>query len=137
MRAILFRVRFRSNPAQFPQVLCTFRGVWLSIATTVREVHFPARFPHPPAFRPQRFPRSRRLPPSRTLQACFILQPRTRFTLQGLFPAAEPTQLITVLSPRVVRRLSPPAELPQLSSSGHPNFRVLIRAAIRRAEQAV
>jgi hypothetical protein len=90
-----------------------------------------------PMFRPQRFSHSRRFPPPSTLQAYFILLPRTRFTLQGLFPAAKPIQLVAVLFPRVVRRLSPPAELPQLSSSGHPNFREFIRAAIRRAKQAV
>ena len=93
MRAVLFRVCHRSIPAQHPQVLCTFLGVWLSIATSIREVHLPARFPPEPMFRPQRFPRSRRFTPSRTLQACFILQPRPRFTLQGLFPAAEPARL--------------------------------------------
>lgn len=137
MRVCLFRVCHRSNSAQYPQVLRTFHGVWLSIATPVREVHLPARFPHSPLFRPQRFSRSRRLTPSLTLQACFILQPRTRFPLQGLFPAARPTRLVAVLSPRVVKRPSPPVRLPRLSSSDHPNFRGLIRAAIRRAKQVV
>jgi hypothetical protein len=83
MRAVLFRVCHRSIPAQHPQVLCTFRGVLLSIATLIREVHSPAGFPPRPTFHPQRFPRSRRFTPSRTLRAYFILQPRPRFTLQG------------------------------------------------------
>lgn len=55
-------------------------------ATSVREVHLPASFPPWPTFRPQRFARSRRLTPSRTLQACFILLPRPGFTLQGFSP---------------------------------------------------
>jgi hypothetical protein len=76
-----------------PAGLCTFREVWLSIATPAREVHLQARFPPSPTFRPQRFSRSRRFTPSRTLQVCFALLPRTRFTLQGLFPAAEPARL--------------------------------------------
>jgi hypothetical protein len=92
MRAVLFRVRDRSIPAHHPQVLCTFLGVWLSIATSIREVHLPARFPPEPMFHPQRFSRSRRFTPSRTLQAYFILLPRPRFTLQGLIPTAEPTR---------------------------------------------
>jgi hypothetical protein len=58
----------------------------LPFATRVREVHLPASFPPWPMFRPQRFARSRRLPPSRTLQACFILLPRPGFALQGFSP---------------------------------------------------
>jgi hypothetical protein len=41
-------------------------------------------------FRPQRFARSRRLPPLHTLPACFIRLPRPRFALQGFFPLASP-----------------------------------------------
>lgn len=78
-----------------------------------------------PLFRPQRFSRSRRFTPPLSLQAYFILQPRSRFTLQGLSPAARPIQFVTAFAPRVVRRRSPPAKLPQLSSSCHPNFRDL------------
>jgi len=39
-----------------------------------------------PTFRPQCFAHSRRLTPPCTLRACFIPQPRPRFTLQGFSP---------------------------------------------------
>jgi hypothetical protein len=52
-------------------------------ATLAREVHSPSGFPHPTTFRPQRFSRSRRLAPPRTLRACFIPLPRPGFALQG------------------------------------------------------
>ena len=61
-----------------------------SIATSVRRVHLAAGFPSLPLFRPQRFARSRRLPPLHTLPACFIRLPRPRFPLQGFFPLASP-----------------------------------------------
>jgi len=57
-----------------------------SFATSTRRVHHPANIPGLPLFRPQRFSRSRRFTPHRTLQACFIPQPRPRFTPQGLPP---------------------------------------------------
>jgi hypothetical protein len=58
-----------------------------SFTTRARGVHYPAAFPTPPTFRPQRFSRSRRLAPPRTSRACFIPQPRMRFPLQGFPPA--------------------------------------------------
>jgi len=65
-----------------------------------------------PRFRPQRFARSRRLAPPRTLQACFILLPRPGFALQGFSPL--PSRLVSSTSPcpLVVCRKSPPDELP-------------------------
>lgn len=65
-------------------------GFSASIATSMQRVHLAAGFPSLPMFRPQRFARSRRLPPLHTLPACFIRLPRPRFALQGFFPLASP-----------------------------------------------
>jgi hypothetical protein len=43
-----------------------------------------------PTFRPRRFSRPRRFTPRCALRACFIPQPRPRFTPQGFPPAASP-----------------------------------------------
>jgi hypothetical protein len=61
----------------------TFPGVPFPIATTIRGVHLSASFLSSPMFRPQRFSRSRRFAPPRTLRAYFIPQPRPGFTFQG------------------------------------------------------
>jgi hypothetical protein len=55
VRSVLFRVCHRSNFAQHPQVLCTFLGVWFSIATLACEVHLAAGFPHPAYVSPSAF----------------------------------------------------------------------------------
>jgi hypothetical protein len=70
-----------------------------SFATRMRGVHYPAAFPTPPTFRPQRFSRSRRLAPPRTSRACFIPQPRMRFPLQGFPPATSGADSSPALSP--------------------------------------
>jgi hypothetical protein len=49
-------------------------------------------------FRPRRFPRPRRLSPLRALRACFIPQPRTRFTFQGFSPITSRAASSTVRS---------------------------------------
>jgi len=64
------------------------RGVSSLFATSTRGVHARRAYPRPTMFRPQRFSRSRRLAPPRASRACFIPQPRLRFPLQGLPPAA-------------------------------------------------
>jgi len=56
---------------------------------------------------------------------------------RGCFPLPSQLGSSPRCFPRVVKRLSPPVRLPWLSSSGRPNFRDLIRAAIRCAKQVV
>lgn len=109
----------------------------LPFATSVHEVHLPASFPPWPMFRPQRFARSRRLPPSRTLQACFILLPRPGFALQGVSPL--PSRLASSASRALVSFGGSllPASCPAGASSSRPAFRALLRAAIRCSRPAV
>ncbi len=78
------------SPAHRAHAVGASLGVSPSIATSMRRVHLAAGFPALPMFRPQRFARSRRLPPLHTLPACFIRLPRPRFPLQGLFPLVSP-----------------------------------------------
>lgn len=102
----------------------TFPGVPLPIATTTRGVHQSASFLSSPSFRPQRFSRSRRFTPPRTLRAYFIPLPRPGFTFQGFSSlpgrlassTRRPLMLIHDL------RLQPPK---QLSSSDRVTFRGL------------
>lgn len=69
-----------------------FLGVpYFSIATSMPRVHTQQASHVLPSFRPQRFSRSRRLTPLGTLRACFIPQPRPRFTPQGFPPAVSPS----------------------------------------------
>jgi hypothetical protein len=100
------------SPARYPRAPSASFRVFLPFATPAREVHSIASFPHSPTSRPQRFSRSRRLTPSRALQACFILLPRPGFALQGFSPL--PSRLA---SRRVVPscrcRDSPTGELPR------------------------
>jgi len=63
-----------------------FHGVWFRFAASIVRVHLPASIPSSPTFRPQRFARSRRLSPRRTLQICFTLLPRPGFPLRGYTP---------------------------------------------------
>jgi hypothetical protein len=80
-----FRVRGYLSPARH-HCRAPSLGSCLPFATFAHEVHSLPGFPHPTTFRPQRFSHSRRLPPSRTLRACFIPLPRPGFALQGLSP---------------------------------------------------
>jgi hypothetical protein len=68
--------------------LITFHEVSPSIATSIQRVHHSASQPGLPSFRSQCSTHSQRFTPLRTLQACFILQPRPRFTFQGFSPPA-------------------------------------------------
>jgi hypothetical protein len=137
MRVFLFRARHAPSPAQHPQVPCAFPGVSLSIATSVHGVHCSAGLPTPAYVPPSAFFTLSTVFSSTHLAGLF--HPATTYEIHssGVVSRCQASTAFTVLSPHVVRRLSPPAKLPQLSSSGHPNFRVLIRAAIRRAKQAV
>jgi hypothetical protein len=123
-------------PARCPRAPSAFSRVLLPFATTARGVHSTASFPLSPTFRPQRFARSRRLTPPRTSQACFILQPRPGFALQGFSPL--PSRLASstsrALLPFLGRLL--PASCPTGARSSHPDSRALIRAAIRCGRQA-
>jgi hypothetical protein len=66
-----------------------------------------------PTVRPQRFSRSRRFAPLRTLRVYFTPQPRPGFTFQGFSPAAKSDRLVGDPCPLVVLRLAPTAELPR------------------------
>ena len=90
-----------------------------------------------PTVRPQRFSRSRRFPPPRTLRVCFAPLPRPGFTFQGFCPAAKPVRLVGGPCPPVVggSRLSPSCL--DDTSSTRPASRALIRAAIRGHRRSV
>ena len=68
--------------------------------------------PCSPSFRPQRFARSRRVTPSRTLRVCFIPLPRPGFPLQGLPPTSQPPHLLGDASPHVVGTRTLPTDVP-------------------------
>jgi hypothetical protein len=68
--------------------LITFHEVSPSIATSIQRVHSSTSLPDPPSFRSQCSTHSQRFTPLRTLRACFIPQPRPRFTFQGFSPPA-------------------------------------------------
>jgi hypothetical protein len=72
--------------------------------------------PGPPMFRPQRFARSRRFAPPRTLRACFIALPCPGFSLQGFCPTFQPHHLVGDRIPsRRWRRRLPVARLQRTS----------------------
>jgi len=75
-----------------------------------------------PMVRPQRFSRSRRLAPLRTLRVCFTPQPRPGFTFQGFSPAAKPNRLVGDPCPLAVRPPAPAAELPRRLRIGQPHL---------------
>jgi hypothetical protein len=76
----------RCTPALPLSLPCAFPGVLSSFATSAPRIHFRRKSHFPTTVRPQRFSRSRRFPPLAALQACFIPQPRPRFTPQGFSP---------------------------------------------------
>jgi hypothetical protein len=90
-----------------------------------------------PTFRPQRFARSRRLAPPRTLQAYFILLPRPGFASQGFSPL--PSRLASSTSRTLLSFAGSllPMSCPTGARFSRPAFRALIRAAIRCDRQAV
>jgi len=71
--------------------------------------------PRSPAFRPQRFTRSRRFAPPRALRACFIAQPCPGFQLQGFDPTTQPHRLVGDRFPLVVGSVA--CRLPGASES--------------------
>jgi hypothetical protein len=100
-----------------------FLGVSFPFATQAYEVHFPPGFPLQASFRPQRFSRSRRLPPSHTLRACFIPLPRPGFPPQGLSPlpsrlASSASRALLSLASLSSRQVAPPVPVPLASPSG-------------------
>jgi hypothetical protein len=124
-----YRVRIHSSPASNPQIRSTFLGVTLLLRDTripsplTRDHHHVSR-----TFRPQRFSRSRRLAPWSTLEACFILQPRPRFTLQGVSLMTSRTNsslafalmpLLTLAYPAVARLAPVPANSTSRRFSSH------------------
>ena len=96
----------------------------------------PTSIPGPPMFRPQRFTRSRRLAPRRTLQTCFILLPRPGFSLQGVPPPTRPVPPRRwPLPSRRWRRLLPPVTRRRRRASRRPQG--LLQAGIRSASESV
>jgi hypothetical protein len=108
-----------------------FLGVLLPFATQAREVHSPPGLPHPTTFRPQRFSRSRRLTPSRTVAGLFHPTATSGIRSSGAFPAAKPARLIDESCPHVVPELRLTVGCPTAASSTRVASRALIRAAIR------
>jgi hypothetical protein len=94
-------------------------------------------FPRPTTFRPQRFSRSRRVPPSRTVAGLFHPTATSGIRSSGVFPAARPARLIGESCPHAVTELLLTASRPAAASSTRSAFRALIRAAIRCGRQAV
>jgi hypothetical protein len=120
---LLFRVHSCVLPARYPRVPSASFRVSIPFATPAHEVHSMTSFPSSPTFRPQRFSRSRRLAPSRTLQAYFVLQPRPGFALQGFSPlpsrlASSTSRALMSLPGFSYRRVAPPAPDPPAPSSG-------------------
>jgi hypothetical protein len=64
-------------------------------------------------FRPQRFSHSRRLAPPLAFVGLFHPTTTSRIRTSGVFPATQPTRLIDVPCPHVIRRDSPTAVLPR------------------------
>jgi hypothetical protein len=95
----------------------------LTESTFRRQSHLPS------SFRPQRFSRSRRVTPLRSVWACFIPLPRTGFALQGFSPLPRRPASSTC------RTLLPFLEslLPSSCLSGARSFRFAFRASIRVA----
>jgi hypothetical protein len=117
-----FRVRRCLSPARHAMP-GAFPGVCLPFATRAYGVHLPPGFPGPTTFRPQRFSRSRRLPPPCTARACFIPLPRPGFTLQGVSPlpsrlASSTSRALMTLPRFLSRRVAPPLPCPPGSPSG-------------------
>jgi hypothetical protein len=65
--SLSFRVRSCLSPARYPRAPSASFRVSFPFATSACEVHDLPGFPYPTTFRPQRFSRSRRFAPSRTL----------------------------------------------------------------------
>jgi len=103
-------------------------GVSSLFTTSARRVHLPTDIPRPPMFRPQRFARSRRLAPLRTLRACFIALPCPGFSLQGFPPTFRPHHLVGDRYPHVVGAVA--CRLPG-SSERRVDLRVLLRFMVR------
>jgi hypothetical protein len=74
------------NPRNCSPASNAFPGVFVLFATLAIEVHWQRTSHCSSWFRPQRFSRSRRFAPSKTVRACFIPLPHPGFALQGVAP---------------------------------------------------
>jgi hypothetical protein len=86
-------------------------------------VNLPMGFPRPSMSRPQRFSRSRRVPPPQTSWAYFIPLPRPGFTPQGFSPlpsrlASSTSRALMPLPSFSSRRVAPPLPVPLASPPG-------------------
>jgi hypothetical protein len=126
--------------AQYPPLAAaksTSHGVSVHFATFVCGVYSAAKIPTSPTFHPQRFSHSRWFTPPHTSWACFIPQPRAGFCTSGVFPTAQPTQLIEEPCPHAVVLHRLPQSYPHGASFGEFDFRALIQTAIRFCPQGV
>jgi len=90
----LSRVWCYLGPVNRPQPTNTFPRVSSFFATTVLGVHCSVSIPSSPTFRPQRFPRSRRLTPPHTWRAYFIPHAACKVRPTGAFPDTQPIWLV-------------------------------------------
>jgi hypothetical protein len=88
----------------------------------------PMEVPPPSMFRPQRFARSRRVAPPRTLRVCFAALPCPGFALQGFPPTIRPHRLVVGRYPRAVGDVA--CRLPG-ASERRVDLRVLLRTVVR------
>jgi hypothetical protein len=130
-RNLSFRVRSCLSPAHRSRAPGASLKVSFPIATSECEVHLPPGIPSPTRFRPQRFSRSRRVPPSHTFAGLFHPTATSGIRSSGGFLAAKPAHLIGGSCPRVVAELRLPTGCPFGASSARSASRALIRAAIR------
>ena len=110
------RTAARCFPAREP--VCAERRLpWSSrslITTKTSGVHRARRLPTSHAtFRPRRSSRPRRFTPPPASWACFIPQPRTGFSLQGVSLPTEPYRITPAACPPVVSALPPCSYLRQ------------------------
>lgn len=127
----LFRVRHRSKPVLLAEAAKTTFPEFCSLSRHQQSESTSRRvFHHSPMFRPQRFPRSRRVTPRFALQACFILQPRLGFTFQG-FPRHLAGRLVDDPCPLAVSSTCLPESFQPGTNLRNPAFRALLQAAIR------
>lgn len=95
-----------------PKMTNTPAQVSFLFATTTQGVHLRRSSNAPPMFHPQRFSRSRWVPPPCATWVCFAPQPRAGFALQGFSLPLSRLRLIAGSFPHVVR----PVRLPEASS---------------------
>ena len=100
-------------------------------ATSTREVHLPASFPTLACVPPAAFLTLSTAYSFTTLAGLFHPATTSGINSSGVFPAAKSPRLIGEPYPHAVTGILLPVSCPTGASSSHPDFRVLLRAAIR------